>query len=131
MNGVDELITWSGKITNSDGGREGRSFGSSARSSIPSKGILGVDVGASATTVAASFGGEFEPGCIPATGSWGSLAILRYTSLNEIMNWIPLELEAEVVRDYLFQIPVSRQCACHTRRPGVEQVLPGNVCPWH
>jgi hypothetical protein len=104
MNGVDELNTWSGNTLIPTATAEGRIIRFLSQVYDSSKGILGVDVGASATTVAASFGGELSLGVYPQLGLGESLAnLLRYTSLNEILNWIPLEMEPEVVRDYLFQ----------------------------
>ena len=69
MNGVDELITWSGNTLNFQRlPLKGGSFGSLSQVYNSSKGILGVDVGASATTVAASFGGELSLGVYPQLG---------------------------------------------------------------
>ena len=69
-----------------------------------SKGILGVDLGASAATVAAAFSGELTLGVYPQLGLGEGLAnLLRYTSLEEILKWIPLDIPAEAVQSYLYQ----------------------------
>jgi hypothetical protein len=69
-----------------------------------SKGILGVDLGASAATVAAAFSGELSLEVYPQLGlGEGITKLLRYTSLDEILKWIPLDIPADRVRDYLYQ----------------------------
>jgi len=66
------------------------------------KGILGVDLGASAATVAAGFGGSLTLGVHTHLGLGDGLAnLLRYISLDAIMRWLPLDIPANVVRDYL------------------------------
>ena len=83
---------------------EGRIIRFLSRVYDSSKGILGVDVGASAATVAAAFGGELTLGVYPQLGLGEGLAnLLRFTSLNEILKWIPLDIPAETVREYLYQ----------------------------
>ncbi len=63
-----------------------------------------MDLGASAATVAAAFGGELTLGVYPQLGLGEGLAnLLRFTSLNEILKWIPLDIPAEMVREYLYQ----------------------------
>ena len=58
----------------------------------------------SAATVAAAFGGELTLGVYPQLGLGEGLAnLLRYTSLNEILKWVSLDIPAEAVRDYLYQ----------------------------
>ncbi len=69
-----------------------------------SKGLLCVDLGASAATVAAAFAGELTMGVYPQLGLGEGLAnLLRYTTIDEISRWIPLEISDETIRDYLFQ----------------------------
>jgi hypothetical protein len=66
------------------------------------KGILGVDIGASATTIAAGFNGELTLGVYPQFGlGEGVSGLLRYTSLENILRWIPLEIPVNYVRDYI------------------------------
>ena len=104
MNGVDELNTWAGNTLIPTAYAEGRIIRFLSRVYDSSKGILGVDLGASATTIAAAFAGDLTLGVYPQLGLGEGLAsLLRYTNLNEIMKWIPLDLPAEMVRDYLYQ----------------------------
>jgi hypothetical protein len=69
-----------------------------------SKGILGVDIGASHTTVAAAFNGELSLGVYSQLGLGEPLpGLLRYTSLEEITRWLYLDIPAEAVQEYLYQ----------------------------
>jgi hypothetical protein len=104
MNGVDELNTWAGNTLLPTASAEGRIIRFLSKVYDSSKGILGVDLGASAVTVAAAFGGELTLGVYPQLGLGEGLAnLLRYTSLEDILKWIPTEIPAEAVRDYLYQ----------------------------
>jgi hypothetical protein len=104
MNGVDELNTWAGDTLMPTACAEGRIIRFLSQVYDSSKGILGVDLGASAATVAAAFGGELTLGVYPQLGLGEGLAnLLRYTSLEEILKWIPLDIPAEAVQSYLHQ----------------------------
>ena len=104
MSGVDELNTWAGNTLMPTAYAEGRIIRFLSQVYDSSKGILGVDLGASAATVAAAFGGELTLGVYPQLGLGEGLAnLLRYTSLDEILKWIPFDIPAEAVRDYLYQ----------------------------
>ena len=104
MNGLDELDTWAGNKMMPTASAEGRVIRFLSQVYDSSKGILGVDLGASATTIAAAFGGELTLGVYPQLGLGEGLAnLLRYTSLEDILKWIPFEIPADAVRDYLYQ----------------------------
>ncbi len=104
MNGVDELNNWSRNTLVPTAYAEGRIIRFLSRVYDSSKGLLCVDLGASAATVAAAFGGELSMGVYPQLGLGEGLAnLLRYTSLEEISKWIPFEIPADTVRDYLYQ----------------------------
>jgi hypothetical protein len=104
MSGVDELNAWAGNTLMPTAYAEGRIIRFLSQVYDSSKGILGVDLGASAATVAAAFGGELTLGVYPQLGLGEGLAnLLHFTSLNEILKWIPLDIPAETVRDYLYQ----------------------------
>jgi hypothetical protein len=104
MNGVNELNTWAGNTLVPTAYAEGRIIRFLSQVYDTSKGILGVDLGASAATVAAAFGGELTLGVYPQLGLGEGLAsLLRYTSMEEILKWISLDIPAEAVRDYMYQ----------------------------
>jgi hypothetical protein len=67
------------------------------------KGVLGVDVGASSTTIAAGFGGDLRLNVYPHLGLGdGSLGVLSASSLEDIIRWLPVDIEPAVVRDYIY-----------------------------
>jgi hypothetical protein len=83
----------------------------------PGKGVLGIDVGASATTIAAAFDGELQLGVFPQYGLGQRISnLLEDSHINEIQRWIPLEVSPEYIQDYVFNkqiypasIPVSAE----------------------
>ena len=104
MNGLDELNNWAGNSLMPTASAEGRIIRFLSKVYDSSKGILGVDLGASAATVAAAFSGELTLGVFPQLGLGEGLPnLLRYTSLADILKWISLDIPAEAVRDYLYQ----------------------------
>ena len=104
MSGVDELNGLAGNTLMPTAYAEGRIIRFLSQVYDSAKGILGVDLGASAASVAAAFGGDLTLGIYPQLGLGENLAnFLRFTSLNEIMKWFSLDIPADTVRDYLFQ----------------------------
>lgn len=104
MSGMDELNAWAGDTLMPTAYAEGRMIRLLSRICDQGRGILGVDLGAAATTVAAAFGEELTLGVYPQSGFGESLAdLLRDASLNEILKWIPLDVPPETVLEYLYQ----------------------------
>jgi hypothetical protein len=104
MSGVDELNSLAGNSLMPTAYAEGRIIRFLSQVYDSAKGILGVDLGASAASIAASFGGDLTLGVYPQLGLGEGLAnLLRFTSLNEIMKWLTLDIPADTVRDYLYQ----------------------------
>jgi hypothetical protein len=69
----------------------------------PAKGVLGVDVGASATTIAAAFAGELTLGVYPQFGlGKGVTGLLECNPLSALMRWLPVEVSEDYVRDYVY-----------------------------
>lgn len=101
--GVQELDIWTkGRILPSATafGRVIRFF---SKVYDPSKGVLGIDAGASAVTVAASFSGELKLGVYPELGIGESLARGPHLEqLGEITRWLPFDIPEDYVRDYLY-----------------------------
>ncbi|UYN88733.1 MAG: glutamate mutase L [Anaerolineales bacterium] len=74
------------------------------------KGMLGVDLGASSTTVASAFGGELEVRSFPNLGMGRGLAgMLAETQLQQITRWLPYDIPDEFVLDYLYNKPLLPQ----------------------
>jgi hypothetical protein len=68
-----------------------------------SKGVLGADVGASWTTIAAASGKTYALNVTPVGSGAGAAEILRQCSLAEITRWLPVHIQPEEVRDRIFQ----------------------------
>ncbi len=104
MHGLEELNNWAGNTLVPTASAEGRVIRFLSTVYDSSKGILGVDLGASAATVAAGFGGKLTLGVYPQLGlGEGLVSLLRYTKVEDILKWIPVEIPAEAVSDYLYQ----------------------------
>jgi hypothetical protein len=66
-------------------------------------GILGVDLGASATTISSWLGGKLTMSVLQQFGMGQPLAgILRHTTLENIARWLTIETTTENLRDYLY-----------------------------
>lgn len=103
VSGFEELEQWSGgeQVLTAD------AFGRALRylSTIygPDKGVLGVDVGAAQVTVGAAFEGSLHMSVQSDLGLGTSLpGILQRSSLEEVMGWLPIQLSAEYVQDYIY-----------------------------
>jgi hypothetical protein len=68
------------------------------------KGLLSVDIGASAAVVAAGFGQRSTLSVYPQFGLGENLpALLQYTTLEDVLRWSPLDVSTDVLRDYIYQ----------------------------
>jgi hypothetical protein len=102
VHGVDELAAWSnGHIlpTSYAAGRMIRFLGSGTAG-----GVLGVDLGTSAASVAVGIGGELSLRTYPQFGLGENLAALLQTvELEDFVRWLSLDIHQNTVRDYLYQ----------------------------
>ncbi|MEX1246991.1 MAG: glutamate mutase L [Anaerolineales bacterium] len=74
------------------------------------KGMLGVDLGAAHTTVAAAFGGELQQRVFPELGVGSSLGgMIAETHLTQIVRWIPYDVSEDFVLNYLHNKPLFPQ----------------------
>ena len=104
LKGVDELQIWTAGSVLPTSYAQGRMIRFLSRLYESTRGLLSVNVGASATSVAAGFGGELTLGTYPQFGLGESLGnLLQYTELDDIMRWMTLDISPNVVREYLFQ----------------------------
>jgi hypothetical protein len=70
----------------------------------PTKGVLGVDLGASSTVFAAATAGKLCLNVFRPLGMGAGLsAVLQEAELKEIMRWLPVDIPLADVRDYLWQ----------------------------
>jgi hypothetical protein len=69
----------------------------------PGKGVLGIDIGASSTTIVSGFDGKTILGVYPQLGLGRGLPrLLRHTQINEIDKWLPIEIPVEDIQNYLY-----------------------------
>lgn len=104
IKGVDELNLWSAGNILPTAYARGRMIRFLSRLYESTRGLLSVDVGASATSVAAGFAGDLTLGVYPQFGLGENLAgMLQHTELDDIMRWLPLDISPGSLREYLFQ----------------------------
>ena len=67
------------------------------------KGVLGIDVGASATTVASAFSGDLILSIYPGLGLGENLPeILNLCPLSDISRWLSVDVSEKNLRDYIY-----------------------------
>ena len=115
--GVDELATWTGGRLLPTAYAQGRIIRFLSQMDGASQGILGVDIGTTASVVAAGFNGKLTLGVYPQFGLGDNLpGLLQHTSPEDILRWLHLDIAPSIVRDYLYQrsiypgtIPVTQE----------------------
>ncbi len=104
IKGVDELHMWSGGNLLPTAYARGRMIRFLSSLYQSTRGLLGVNIGASATSVAAGFAGDLVQSVYPQFGLGENLAgLLQYTEIEDIMRWLQLDLSPNTLREYLFQ----------------------------
>ncbi len=104
MGGLEELSRWAGGTLMPTASAQGRIIQFLSKVHGSHKGILCVDVGASAVTIAAGFDGDLTLNVYPQLGLGEGLAsLLHFASLKDITRWLPLDISPETIRDYLYQ----------------------------
>jgi len=68
-----------------------------------SKGVVGIDLGAGSTLMAAGQAGKLSLLVAPYGMGQGVARVLDQTELDDITQWLPLHIPDDVVRDYLWQ----------------------------
>jgi len=115
--GVSDLNEWAGLRLMPTSSAFGRMIQFLSKVYDPGKGVLGIDLGASATTIAAAFDGELNLGVYPEYGlGRGISGLVENSQIEEIQRWIPMEVSPDYVRDYIFNkqiypasLPVSAE----------------------
>ena len=104
LNGVEELESWTKGHLLPTSYATGRMIRFLGQMTGAESGVLGVDIGASATTVAAGFNGKLSLHTYPQFGLGENLGLLlQHTDLDSIKRWLSLDIPASAVRDYLYQ----------------------------
>ncbi|MEK6223220.1 MAG: glutamate mutase L, partial [Chloroflexota bacterium] len=102
--GVAELNTWAdgNLIPSSNGlGRVIRFFSKIIQEPWK-KGVLGIDVGASTTTVAAGFNGDLRLSVNPNLGmGTGLVGVLKNSQIEKITRWLPIDVADGYILDYI------------------------------
>ncbi len=104
IKGVDLLDLWSAGHILPTAYATGRMVRFLAKVYGSKKGILSLDLGASAAIISAGFNGKSTLSVYPQFGLGENLARLQnYTTLEDILRWSSLDISAGVLRDYLYQ----------------------------
>jgi hypothetical protein len=104
MRGVQEVDSWTGNRLMPAATAFGRTIRFISKEyANTKKGVLGVDVGASATTVASAFSGDLRISTHPSLGLGENLPqILSLCPMEDIMRWIAIDIPETYVRDYIY-----------------------------
>jgi hypothetical protein len=101
--GFDELDQWAGGTLGLTADAYGRVFRYLSRIYDPEKGVLGIDVGATHTMIAAAFEGDLRLSVDSELGLGSTVHnILRRSNLEDVMRWLPFEISESRMRDYVF-----------------------------
>ncbi len=103
ISGFDELKQWSGGTMLLTADAFGRVIRHLGETHDPNKGVLGVDLGASQTTVAAAFQSDLHL-CVRMDLGLGSAlpGLLRHASIESVSRWLPIEVPEGRLRDFIF-----------------------------
>jgi len=103
ISGVEDLAHWAGGNLLPTASAFGRIVRFQSQAHATRKGVLGIDVGATATTVAAAYAGELSLGVYPQFGLGRCLSELPdQIPLNNMMRWVAADVSEADLRDYLF-----------------------------
>lgn len=101
--GVEELAHWAGDNLLPTASAFGRIVRFQSRTYTTHKGVLGIDIGASATTVASAYAGDLSLGVFPQFGLGRGLANLSdRLTLTALMRWLTVNISVDDLRDYLY-----------------------------
>lgn len=102
VNGFQELEQWSGGYLMLTADAYGRVIKYLSRIYDPEKAVIGIDVGASHTMVAASFEGDLHLRVDTSLGLGTPLPLLlKRSHIDNVMRWLPIEIPRQTVLDYI------------------------------
>jgi len=100
--GYDELVQWSGGYMMQTADAFGRMIRYLSQVYDPAKGVLGIDLGGSHTTLAASFSGDLRLSVRSDMGLGASLpGLIQHTKLDSISRWLPEEISDADILNYV------------------------------
>ena len=101
--GVEDLNSWSAGGLIPTATAFGRVIRFLSKIYDADKGVLGVDVGASATTVAMAFSGKLWQGVYPEYGlGRGLVELPEHCKISDVMRWLHLDIPEGYVREVLY-----------------------------
>ena len=104
IKGVEELNLWAGGNLLPTSYAEGRMIRFLSKLYESNRGLLSVNLGSSAATIAAGFNGDLTLGVYPQFGLGDNLgSLLQHTEIEQIMRWMQLDISSNSLREYLFQ----------------------------
>ena len=104
IKGVEELNLWTAGNLLPTAYAQGRIIRFLSKLYESTRGLLCVNIGASATSVAAGFAGDLTLGVYPQFGLGENLAgLLQQTDIENIMRWLQLDISQNMLREYMFQ----------------------------
>ena len=104
IKGVEELNLWTAGNLLPTAYARGRIIRFLSKLYESTRGLLSVNLGASATSVAAGFAGDLTLGVYPQYGLGENLAgLLQQTDIENIMRWLSLDISQNMLREYMFQ----------------------------
>lgn len=103
IRGIQEVDAWTGDRLMPAATAFGRTIRYISKQYAHSdKGVLGIDVGATATTVASAFSGDLRLSIHPGLGLGKHLPeILNLCPINDIIRWVTVDISENYVRDYI------------------------------
>lgn len=102
VSGFDELRQWSGGFFTPAAESVGRIVRYMSQVYGPEKGVLGIDLGAGHTTMAAAFGGELRLAVHTDVGMGQSLrGLLAQDGTVRAMRWLPIDVSEAAFLDYV------------------------------
>src|SRR3990170_327149 len=103
ISGLEELRNWSGGQLMNTADGFGRVIRYLSHVYDSGKGVLGIDLGASQTTIAAGFGGDLRLHVRTDLGLGAAVSgVLRHASAADIGRWLPVQVPEPRIRDYVF-----------------------------
>jgi uncharacterized protein (TIGR01319 family) len=103
ISGLEELRGWSGGQLMNTADGFGRVIRYLSTVYDSGKGVLGIDLGASQTTIAVGFGGDLRLHVRTDLGLGSAVTgVLRYATAAEIGRWLPIQVSEPRIRDYIF-----------------------------
>ena len=105
LTGVSELSNWSkGKDLIPTSSAYGRVIQFLSMDHSPQKGVLGIDVGASAITIGTAYDGYLSLGIYPHSDNLAKLSSLTEPAyLDKIKRWLMIDLPDDAIQEYLLQ----------------------------